>query len=91
MESKRVKVSRLVEEHVVGVGKVSVLKSNMYTLEEGEPSVFEKETRSAKNDAEAKGETTYKRKIVSYITHSCCNPSLYYLIYQLAPLSIDII
>lgn len=41
--SKRNRVSRTVQMHVVGVGIVDVLKKNNYSLDAGEPSVFESE------------------------------------------------
>ena len=44
LDSKRTKVSRFVEsEHIVGVGKVQVLKINQYSLTAGEQSVFDQE------------------------------------------------
>jgi hypothetical protein len=46
LQGKREKVSRFTQQHVSNVGMVNILKSNMYSLEEGEPSVFEKETTS---------------------------------------------
>jgi SWI/SNF-related matrix-associated actin-dependent regulator of chromatin subfamily A member 5 len=43
---KRARVSRLTEEYVSGVGMTAILKSNQYSLTQGEPSVFERETTS---------------------------------------------
>jgi hypothetical protein len=45
-QKARERVSRFTEMHVTGVGKVNVLKANMYSLQNGEPSVFKKETTS---------------------------------------------
>lgn len=47
---KRESKSRLDSVMVQGVGKVSVLKSNQYTLEAGEPSVFDTEAKGKNND-----------------------------------------
>ncbi len=49
--NRRSRESRLVEQEVAGVGKVQVLKKNMYSLEDGEPSVFDKEFKSSKQDS----------------------------------------
>jgi len=50
MKGKREHKERTEIVTVVGVGKVSVLKSNKYTLEGGEPSVFEREAKGKNND-----------------------------------------
>ena len=49
VSGKRESKSRLDSVVVKGVGKVSVLKSNQYTLEGGEPSVFESEAKGKNN------------------------------------------
>ena len=65
---KRERGSRLIEMHVPGVGLMKVLKSNMYTLEEGEPSIFEKETTSNVLIAKANGvEIRKSRRVGSYL------------------------
>ena len=63
---KRKRGSRLTEMHVPGVGLMKVLKSNMYTLQEGEPSIFEKETTSSVLIAKANGEEMPKSRRVSW-------------------------
>ena len=45
----RQRKSRMTTEHVVGVGIVNILKINSYSLEEGEPSVFEREMRGKRD------------------------------------------
>lgn len=62
---KRERAGRLVDMHVPGVGMMKVLKSNMYSLEEGEPSVFMKETFSKVLTAKANGEPPVKRNKVT--------------------------
>lgn len=47
---KRESKSRMESVMVQGVGKMNVLKSNQYTLEGGEPSVFEQEAKGKNND-----------------------------------------
>lgn len=69
---KRERTSRLTEMHVPGVGLMRVLKSNMYSLEEGEPSVFEKETTSKVLEAKANGEEQRKSKRVSSLFLCVC-------------------
>jgi len=47
---KRERESRLEQVHVQDIGLVSVLKLNNYSLEQGEPSVFEKEGKKFQRD-----------------------------------------
>lgn len=47
--SRRERQSRLEHVHVTNVGLVSVLKANNYTLEDGEPSVFDAEAKRHKD------------------------------------------
>ena len=44
MSQKRDRQSRITQEHIVGVGMVNVLKLNQYSLTQGEPSVYERES-----------------------------------------------
>lgn len=67
---KREKVSRFTQTHVVSVGMVNILKANMYSLEDGEPSVFSKETVSKAQLAVANGEPPVRRNKV-HIIHAC--------------------
>ena len=54
VEGKRDNKSRLVQvDGGVGVGKVMVLKENMYDLDEGEPSVYAREQSGQKRQAQA--------------------------------------
>lgn len=69
---KREKVSRFTKTHVANVGIVNILKANMYSLEDGEPSVFAKETVSKAQLAVANGEAPVRRNKVN-IMHSACN------------------
>jgi hypothetical protein len=66
LEGKREKVSRFTQQHVSQVGMVNILKSNMYSLQDGEPSVFEKETTSRALTAAANGEKPHRRGVVRY-------------------------
>jgi hypothetical protein len=80
-EQKRVRKSRMVQQHVVGVGMVNVLTSNMYDLEHGEPSVFEKELRNASAKPEAKRSSVSGRRYIHALT--CCmyvRPSKYEMV-----------
>ena len=45
VHTKRQRVSRFEEQHVVNVGKTNVLKINNYGLSSGEPSVYERELK----------------------------------------------
>lgn len=64
LEGKREQVSRFTQQRVSQVGVVNILKSNMYSLQDGEPSVFEKETTSRALTAAANGEKPYRRGVV---------------------------
>ena len=65
---KRERGSRLTEINVPGVGLMKVLKSNMYSLQDGEPSIFEKETTSNVLIAKANGvEIQKSRRVGLYL------------------------
>ena len=50
VEGKRQSKTRMESVKVKGVGKVNVLTSNKYSLEAGEPSVFDVESKGKNND-----------------------------------------
>ena len=58
-------MSRFTKTHVPNVGMVNILKANMYSLEDGEPSVFARETVSKVQLAIANGEAPVRRNKVS--------------------------
>ena len=64
LEGKREKVSRFTQTRISQVGVVNILKANMYSLQDGEPSVFDKETTSRALTAAANGEEPYRRRKV---------------------------
>lgn len=81
---RRERESRLEQVHVKDVGLVSVLKLNNYSLEQGEPSVFEKEGKKFRRDPTGSGSGGKKRprcfenqdhcqRCWNYGTLVCCN------------------
>jgi len=65
---KRQSKARMESVMVDGVGKVNVLKSNQYTLEGGEPSVFDVEAKGKDNEW-AKGK---KKKAQAFVNQDHC-------------------
>lgn len=63
--TKRVSISRAEQVHVAGVGKVNVLKVNNYSLDEGEPSVYEREANGTRKVAPKRD-----RQVARSYTHS---------------------
>ena len=56
---------------------VNILKANMYSLEDGEPSVFARETVSKAQLAAANGEAPARRNKVSNYNHLYCGVQVY--------------
>lgn len=70
VRAKRDRQFRLEQVHVTNVGMVSVLKANNYTLEDGEPSVFDAEARRHKEWALAvRADDKKKRKTFKHQDH----------------------
>ena len=74
--------SRLEQVHVANVGLVNVLKANNYTLEDGEPSVYEKEAKKWQNSlvdtSKEKSKRTFENQDYcqncwDYGSLICCN------------------
>ena len=76
MTGKRESKSRMESVMVKGVGKVNVLKSNQYSLEGGEPSVFDVEAKGKNNDwardSKKKSQVRCRTLLLLYsCRHSC--------------------
>jgi SWI/SNF-related matrix-associated actin-dependent regulator of chromatin subfamily A member 5 len=68
--AKREKISRSTQNYVEGFGIVNVLKANSYSIENGEPSVFDQEGKNGRFDSLK--EINFKRKKKIFENQETC-------------------
>lgn len=72
--SQRDRKARVVTQYVTGVGKINVLKMNQYTLKDGEPSIYERESNQQAREAAAVNKKVRKQIVHQAFCQSCLIP-----------------